>query len=317
MSKVEHVPVMPQQVLDMLSPALSAPESVLVDCTLGLGGHSETFLETFANLHIIGFDQDKSAITKAKVRLAKFDNQITFINKNFSQLKNELIKLNISSVNAIFFDLGVSSMQLDNRERGFSYLAENELDMRMDSQQDFSAKDLLNTWQEKEIVSILFKFGEEKFAKRIAANIVKFRDKKEITTTKDLVDIIDSSIPAPARRTGGNPAKKTFQAIRIAVNSELEVLESALPQAIELLAPGGRIVVLTYHSLEDRIVKQFFKSKVEIEKLPRGVPVRNEAKAPFKLINNKAIKPSEEEISANRRSKSAKLRGLEKLEVAA
>jgi 16S rRNA (cytosine1402-N4)-methyltransferase len=316
-SKVEHLPVMPQQVLDMLRPALSAPNSVLIDCTLGLGGHSEIFLETFANLHIIGFDQDESAIAKAKVRLAKFENQITLINKNFSQLKNELLKLKISSVNGIFFDLGVSSMQLDNRERGFSYLSENELDMRMNSQQDFSAKDLLNTWEEKEIVSILFKFGEEKFAKRIAANIIKFRAKKEITTTKELVDIIDSSIPAPARRTGGNPAKKTFQAIRIAVNSELAVLESALPQAVELLAPAGRIIVLTYHSLEDRIVKHFFKSKVEIEKIPRGVPVRNQAKSPFKLINSKAIKPSDAEISANRRSKSAKLRGLEKLEVAA
>lgn len=317
MSKVEHVPVMAQQVIEMLTPAFSVPQPVLIDCTLGLGGHSEKLLEEFAGLKIIGFDQDQAALALAKERLSKYENRIFFVNKNFSHLKDELSNLEIATVNAVFFDLGVSSMQLDNRDRGFSYLDEYQLDMRMDTQQDFSAKDLVNNWSEKELVSILFKFGEEKFAKRIAANIIKFRSKKEITTTKDLVDIINSSIPAPARRTGGNPAKKTFQAIRIAVNQELAVLESALPQAIELLAPAGRIVVLTYHSLEDRIVKQFFKSKVEIEKLPRGIPVRNEAVAPFRLVNSKPMKPTDSEISVNKRSKSAKLRGLERLEVAA
>jgi 16S rRNA (cytosine1402-N4)-methyltransferase len=312
-----HVPVMTAEVLEIITPALAVARPVLVDCTLGLGGHSELLLSKFENLKIIGFDQDQEALIHAQNRLAKYQDRIVFIKNNFTSLKIELSKLNINSVNAIFFDLGVSSLQLDKKDRGFSYLSENELDMRMDTTSSFSAKDLINTWEEKDISYALFTFGEEKFARKIAANIVKSRANRPISTTKELVGIIEKSIPAPARRSGGNPSKKTFQAIRIAVNQELTVLAEALPQAADLLAPGGRIVVLTYHSLEDRIVKQFFKSKTEIEKLPREIPVMNEATALFKSPSNKPIRPSAEEISKNSRSKSAKLRVLEKLAVAA
>lgn len=317
MEATTHVPVMSEQVLQMATPPLTVPNPVLVDCTLGLAGHSEKLLSAFANLKVIGFDQDQSALEIAKNRLIKYQDQVIYIKNNFTNLKIELDLLKIQTVNVVFIDLGVSSLQLDNRERGFSYLSENDLDMRMDLSNPFTAKELLNNWEEKDISYALYTFGEEKFAKKIAANIVKSRLKQPIQTTKELVAIIEASIPAPARRTGGNPAKKTFQAIRIAVNQELTVLTSVLPQAVDLLAPNGRLIVLTYHSLEDRIVKQFFKSKIDVKKLPREIPIMHEPAALFKMINTKPIRPTEEEIAINSRSKSAKLRVLEKLVVAA
>ena len=313
----QHQPVMVEEVFQLLQPALLAEDAILIDCTLGIGGHSEYFLKRLPKIKIIGFDQDEIALSRAKERLKDYSKQVIFIKANFKNLKDELAKLNIDSVNAIIFDLGVSSIQIDEKSRGFSYLANDELDMRMDLSQDFDAKKLLNNWDEANIAKTLFEYGEEKFAKKIAQNIVKARLSNPIKTAGELVAIIEKSIPAPARRSGGNPAKRTFQALRIAVNQELAVLSSALSQAILLLKPGGRIAVLSYHSLEDRIVKDFFKAQIVESKLPRKLPVLETINQEFKILTAKPIKPSSIEMNANTRSKSAKLRGIEKLGLAA
>lgn len=313
----QHQPVMVEEVFQLLHPALLAGDALLVDCTLGLGGHSEYFLKKLKNLKIVGFDQDQIALARAEERLKDFTERVLFVKANFENLKEELIKLNISSVDAIIFDLGVSSIQIDEKARGFSYLSEAELDMRMDQSQDFTAKDLINNWDEAQISKILLEYGEEKFAKKIAKNIVKQRSLEPIHTTSQLVAIIERSIPAPARRTGGNPAKRTFQALRIAVNQELVVLQSALVTALSLLKPGGRIAVLSYHSLEDRIVKDLFKSQIIESKLPRKLPVVEAIQQEFKILTAKPIKPTAAEILVNSRSKSAKLRGIARLEQAA
>lgn len=304
---------MVREVFDLLSPALTSDNSVLVDCTLGLGGHSEHFLKNLNQVKVIGFDQDEVALTRAKERLKNYEKQVLFVSSNFNQLKTQVENITDKKVNAIIFDLGISSIQIDERNRGFSYLADDLLDMRMNQNQSLDAKKILNNWDEKELIKILFQYGEEKFAKKIVKNIINKRNKSLINTTAELVDIINNSIPAPARRTGGNPAKKTFQALRIAVNQELEVLKEALPQAIELVAPGGRIAVLTYHSLEDRIVKQFFKSQIRVSNVPREIPIFESLHQDFKLISNKPFRPTQKEMALNSRSKSAKLRGIERL----
>lgn len=313
----QHQPVMVEEVFQLLQPALMANDALFVDCTLGLGGHSEYFLKHLEKLKVIGFDQDQIALSRAQTRLKDFNNRVLFIHSNFEKLSHELNDLAIDSVNAFLFDLGVSSIQIDERSRGFSYLDENELDMRMDQTQSFSAKELINNWSEAEISKVLFEFGEEKFAKKIAKNIIKYRELAPIETTAQLVALVEKSIPAPARRSGGNPAKRTFQALRIAVNQELEVLKKALADALTLLKPGGRIAVLSYHSLEDRIVKELFKSQIAKSELPRKLPVVESLAQNFRLLNTKPIKPSLQEIELNSRSKSAKLRGIEKLDVAA
>ncbi len=313
----QHQPVMVEEVFQLLQPALMADDALFVDCTFGLGGHSEYFLKHLEKLKVVGFDQDQIALSRAQTRLKDFNNQILFINSNFEKLSQELNNVAIHSVNAFLFDLGVSSIQIDEKLRGFSYLDENELDMRMDQRQAFSAKELINEWSEAEISKVLFEFGEEKFAKKIAKNIIKKRELAPIETTAQLVALIEKSIPAPARRSGGNPAKRTFQALRIAVNQELEVLKKALADALTLLKPGGRIAVLSYHSLEDRIVKELFKSQIAKSELPRKLPVVESLSQNFRLLNTKPIKPSFQEIEFNSRSKSAKLRGIEKLDVAA
>lgn len=304
---------MVREVFDLLSPALTSDNSVLVDCTLGLGGHSEHFLKNLNQVKVIGFDQDEVALTRAKERLKNYEKQVLFVSSNFNQLKTQVENITDKKVNAIIFDLGISSIQIDERNRGFSYLADDLLDMRMNQNQSLDAKKILNNWDEKELIKILFQYGEEKFAKKIVKNIINKRNKSLINTTAELVEIINNSIPAPARRTGGNPAKKTFQALRIAVNQELEVLKEALPQAIELVAPGGRIAVLTYHSLEDRIVKQFFKSQIRVSNVPREIPIFESLHQDFKLISNKPFRPTQKEMALNSRSKSAKLRGIERL----
>lgn len=309
----QHLPVMVREVFDLLSPALTSDNSVLVDCTLGLGGHSEHFLKNLNQVKVIGFDQDEVALTRAKERLKNYEKQVLFVSSNFNQLKTQVENITDKKVNAIIFDLGISSIQIDERNRGFSYLADDLLDMRMNQNQSLDAKKILNNWDEKELIKILFQYGEEKFAKKIVKNIINKRNKSLINTTAELVEIINNSIPAPARRTGGNPAKKTFQALRIAVNQELEVLKEALPQAIELVAPGGRIAVLTYHSLEDRIVKQFFKSQIRVSNVPREIPIFESLHQDFKLISNKPFRPTQKEMALNSRSKSAKLRGIERL----
>lgn len=313
----QHQPVMVEEVFQLLQPALMANDALFVDCTLGLGGHSEYFLKHLEKLKVVGFDQDQIALSRAQTRLKDFNNRIIFIHSNFERLSQELNNVAINSVNAFLFDLGVSSIQIDEKSRGFSYLDENKLDMRMDQTQTFSAKELINEWSEAEISKVLFEFGEEKFAKTIAKNIIKKRELAPIETTAQLVALIEKSIPAPARRSGGNPAKRTFQALRIAVNQELEVLKKALADALTLLKPGGRIAVLSYHSLEDRIVKELFKSQIAKSELPRKLPVVESLSQNFRLLNTKPMKPSFQEIEFNSRSKSAKLRGIEKLDVAA
>ncbi|MGA0078580.1 MAG: 16S rRNA (cytosine(1402)-N(4))-methyltransferase RsmH [Candidatus Nanopelagicales bacterium] len=313
----QHQPVMVEEVFQLLQPALMANDALFVDCTLGLGGHSEYFLKHLEKLKVVGFDQDQIALSRAQTRLKDFNNRIIFIHSNFERLSQELNNVAINSVNAFLFDLGVSSIQIDEKSRGFSYLDENKLDMRMDQTQTFSAKELINEWSEAEISKVLFEFGEEKFAKKIAKNIIKKRELAPIETTAQLVALIEKSIPAPARRSGGNPAKRTFQALRIAVNQELEVLKKALADALTLLKPGGRIAVLSYHSLEDRIVKELFKSQIAKSELPRKLPVVESLSQKFRLLNTKPMKPSFQEIEFNSRSKSAKLRGIEKLDVAA
>lgn len=309
----QHVPVMAAEVFQLLAPTLELEDSILVDCTLGLGGHSAYFLSNLAKFKLIGIDQDTIAMSRAQERLKEFQDRVVFVKSNFSQIKDELLKLNINKVNAFIFDLGISSIQIDEKERGFSYLSNDQLDMRMNQQQKLTAKNIVNEYTEAELAQILLNFGEERFAKKIAKNIVKQRQSNVINTTGDLVRIIEQSIPAPARRTGGNPAKKTFQALRIEVNSELEVLKAGLVQALALLAPGGRIAVLTYHSLEDRIVKEFFKAQIKSSNLPRKLPVVEALTQEFALVPTKAIKPSHLEVKDNPRSRSAKLRGIEKL----
>lgn len=290
---------------------------IYVDCTLGGGGHSLKILEQLGEEgHLYAFDQDSYAIEQAKITLKDGieAGQVTLIEDNFRNLKEALASLNIHQVNGVLYDLGVSSPQLDDGERGFSYNYDAKLDMRMNQEQKLTAYDIVNNWSYNDLVRILFQYGEEKFSKQIARNIEKRRVEKPIETTFELVEIIKDSIPAPARRTGGHPAKRTFQAIRIAVNDELSVIRESLEQAIELLAINGRISVITFHSLEDRIVKQLFKEYSTVAELPKDLPILPSQldKAPLKVINRKVILPSEEEVEHNKRSRSAKLRIVEK-----
>lgn len=292
-------------------------DGIYVDCTLGGGGHSLKILEQLGEEgHLYAFDQDSYAIEQAKITLKDGieAGKVTLIEDNFRNLKEALASLNIHKVNGVLYDLGVSSPQLDDGERGFSYNYNAKLDMRMNQEQKLTAYDIVNNWSYNDLMRIFFQYGEEKFSKQIARNIEKRRVEKPVETTFELVEIIKDSIPAPARRTGGHPAKRTFQAIRIAVNDELSVIRESLEQAIELLAIKGRISVITFHSLEDRIVKQLFKEYSTVDELPMDLPILPSQleKAPLKVINRKVILPSEEEVKQNKRSRSAKLRIVEK-----
>ncbi|WP_047984561.1 16S rRNA (cytosine(1402)-N(4))-methyltransferase RsmH [Ornithinibacillus californiensis] len=293
------------------------PDGTYVDCTLGGGGHSERIASQLnENGLLIAFDQDVDALQAAKERLAPYLDRILFIHSNFRNLEEELQGHNIDHVDGILFDLGVSSPQLDRGERGFSYQHDAKLDMRMNQEQELSAYDIVNSWSYNELVSIFFKYGEEKFSKQIARKIEEYRKTDAIETTYQLVDIIKEAIPAPARRKGGHPAKRIFQAIRIAVNDELQAFNDALHQAARVVALNGRIAVITFHSLEDRICKQAFKKWSTPKETPRNLPViPKEYEAPFKLINRKPIVANDEELEENRRSRSAKLRILEKVKV--
>lgn len=287
-------------------------DGIYVDCTLGGAGHSLEILKKLKNGKLYAFDQDMIAINNAKEKLKDYADQVVFIKSNFENLKEELVKLGVEKVDGILYDLGVSSPQLDTAERGFSYNYDSRLDMRMDQDAQLSAYEVVNYYDYHELVKILYRYGEEKFSKQIARNIEKTRQNKAIETTFELVDIIKSSIPAAARRSGGHPAKKTFQAIRIAVNNELGVFESSLEQAIEILNVGGRISVITFHSLEDRLCKQIFNSYAKEKDVPRHlpiIPVENQAK--LKNITKKPLLPSKEELEENNRSRSAKLRIVE------
>ncbi|MGP1907390.1 16S rRNA (cytosine(1402)-N(4))-methyltransferase RsmH [Metabacillus sp. JX24] len=290
-------------------------DGVYVDCTLGGAGHSSYLLSKLSKKgHLFAFDQDDAALSHAEKLLESYKGQVTFIKSNFRHLKAELENLGVTEVDGILFDLGVSSPQLDTPERGFSYHHDAPLDMRMDQNARISAYDVVNGWTYEELVKIFFRYGEEKFSKQVARKIEAAREKQPIRTTGELVELIKDAIPAPARRTGGHPAKRIFQAIRIAVNDELKVFEEAIGQAVEMIKPGGRVSVITFHSLEDRICKTAFKQAASLPELPPNLPViPDEFKPKVKLITRKPITPSEEELEENNRARSAKLRILEKL----
>ncbi|MET3698085.1 16S rRNA (cytosine1402-N4)-methyltransferase [Bacillus oleivorans] len=285
-----------------------------VDCTLGGAGHSEEIVKRLSDQgRLVAFDQDEMALQYAREKLSPYSDRVVFVQSNFRYIKEELKNRGINQVDGILYDLGVSSPQLDTPERGFSYQHNAPLDMRMDQRQVLSAKIVVNEWPIEDLIRIFFRYGEEKFSKSIARKIIEAREKGPIETTEELVDIIKSGIPAPARRKGGHPAKRVFQAIRIAVNEELDVFEQSLEDAIELLKPGGRISVITFHSLEDRICKRIFKEYSEGPPIPKGVPILPEDEpSTLKLITRKPILPSEEELEENNRARSAKLRIAEK-----
>lgn len=310
----QHETVLLEQTVDGLN---IKPGGIYVDCTLGGAGHSQLILEQLSETgHLYAFDQDEFAIKEAEETLKTGieKGQVTLIQDNFRNLKEALNQLGIEKVDGVLYDLGVSSPQLDVGERGFSYNFDAQLDMRMDQSQQLTAYEIVNEWPYNELVRIFFQYGEEKFSKQIARKIEAQREVQPIETTFELVDIIKDAIPAPARRKGGHPAKRTFQAIRIAVNDELNAVSESLEQAIELLNIDGRISVITFHSLEDRIVKHLFKDYSTVEEPPKDLPILPSQleKAPLKLINNKVILPSEEEVTRNKRSRSAKLRIVEK-----
>jgi 16S rRNA (cytosine1402-N4)-methyltransferase len=311
-SMFEHTTVLLNEAVDGLN---IKPDGIYVDCTLGGAGHSSLILSKLGeNGKLFAFDQDETAIANARKKLADFGDRLTIIKSNFLYLKEELEEIGIEKVDGVLYDLGVSSPQLDTPERGFSYHHDAPLDMRMDNEAHVSAYDVINKWSYEELVKIFFRYGEEKFSKQIARKIEAARDSKPIETTFELVELIKEAIPAPARRKGGHPAKRIFQAVRIAVNDELSVFEKSLLQAIELINPGGRISVITFHSLEDRICKAAFKKESETPDLPHGLPIiPDEFKPKLKLISRKPILPSEDELAANNRARSAKLRIAEKL----
>ncbi|AQS58279.1 16S rRNA (cytosine(1402)-N(4))-methyltransferase RsmH [Desulforamulus ferrireducens] len=293
------------------------PQGIYVDCTLGGAGHSLEILRKLGpEGRLIGIDQDPAAIKNAAERLQSFAGQFRAVKRNFYQLKHVLEELGIQRVDGVLFDLGVSSYQLDTPDRGFSYMHDAELDMRMSPDSAVSAKDLVNKLSERELTDIIRKYGEEKWAKRIAAFIVKERAKQPITTTGKLVEVIKAAVPAAARRDGPHPAKRTFQALRIAVNHELDILNQTMKDAVDVLNPGGRVVVITFHSLEDRIIKETFKELANPCTCPPTFPVCACGKKPqIKIITNKPIEPSPAEVASNPRARSAKLRVAEKLNV--
>lgn len=314
MTDFQHTTVLLRETVDGLA---IKPDGIYVDCTLGGAGHSEYLLSQLnADGHLYAFDQDQKAINNAKIRLTKYveKKQVTFIKANFRDLKEELNYLGVTEVDGILYDLGVSSPQLDEAERGFSYHQDAPLDMRMDQDAPLSAYQVVNDYSYHELVKIFFRYGEEKFSKQIARLIERKREEKPIETTGELVDIIKEAIPAPARRKGGHPAKRVFQAVRIAVNDELGAIESSLEQAIDMLSVNGRVSVITFHSLEDRIVKTMFKEFSTPKDMPPGLPMVPEEFQPMlKLVNRKPIVPSEEELNENNRARSAKLRIAEKV----
>ena len=287
---------------------------IYVDGTAGGGGHSYAIAERLTEGKLISIDQDEAAIRAAGSRLAPFGERVSLARNNFCEIKEVCRSFGIDSINGVLMDLGVSSYQLDTPERGFSYMADAELDMRMDTRASLTAYDVVNGYSVSELRRILFEYGEEKFAPKIASAIAAAREKNPIRTTGELTDIIKSAMPAAAKNGGHHPAKRSFQAIRIEVNRELDVIEPAIRSAVELLAPGGRIAIITFHSLEDRIVKQTFADLASGCVCPRDFPVCVCGKKPqVKLVSKKPILPSEEELERNPRSRSAKLRVAEKI----
>ena len=307
----KHVSVLLNECLDGLN---IKEDGIYVDCTLGGAGHSSEILKRLSsNGMLIGIDQDKDALKAAKERLKEYDN-VKFVHSNFYNIDNILEELKIPKVDGILMDLGVSSYQLDEGERGFSYMKDAPLDMRMNRDNDFSAYEIVNNYSLEDLYRIIRDYGEERFAKRIAQFIVSKREEKTIETTLELVEVIKAAIPAKARREGPHPAKRTFQAIRIEVNGELQILNKAIEDGVNRLNKDGRMAIITFHSLEDRIVKLKYRDLANPCTCPREFPVCNCGKEPLvKLVSRKAIDPSKEEIECNPRSRSAKLRVVERI----
>ncbi len=306
-----HEPVLLQETIEALD---LKSGGIYVDCTLGAAGHSLGMLTTNPDIRLIGIDQDGEALERAKYRLTAYAPQVTLIRDNFRNLRSILQHMDISEVAGILMDIGVSSPQLDDGERGFSYHQDARLDMRMDQDSALDAWSIVNTYDEKELAKIILDYGEERWASRIAQFIAAERSREPIETTGDLVAVIKKAIPAGARAKGPHPARRTFQALRIAVNDELGALKQALEQAVDSLVPGGRLAVITFHSLEDRIVKEYFQTLLGQCTCPPNLPICICKNEPIvRLINRKPIEASQGELESNPRSRSAKLRVVEKL----
>lgn len=308
----KHVPVLLERCLDLLAPALDRPGAVHVDATLGLGGHAEAVLRAHPGTVLIGLDRDTEALEHSRQRLTDFADRVHLVHAVYDELPQVLAKLGFDHVDSVLFDLGVSSLQLDAADRGFAYAQDAPLDMRMDQTTGITAAQVVNDYTAAELTRVLRVYGEEKFASRIAGAIVRERTKAPITSSALLAELVRESIPAPARRTGGHPAKRTFQALRIEVNGELSTWERALPSAIGALKPGGRVVVLSYHSLEDRITKQAFATRAR-SNAPIGLPVELPGTGPTLrlLTRGGAEQASEAEVALNPRAASVRLRAAE------
>jgi 16S rRNA (cytosine1402-N4)-methyltransferase len=308
-----HVPVMLDRVLSLLAPAFERPEPIYVDATLGMGGHAFAMLEAHPRLRLIGLDRDPTALDRSARRLAPFADRMTLEHAVYDELPDVLERLGVSRIDGILFDLGVSSPQLDEADRGFAYSYDAPLDMRMDRTQGRTAADVVNGYSVGELIRILRDYGEERYARRVAMAIVRERKTAPFESTKRLADIVRTSIPAATRRTGGNPAKRTFQALRIEVNEELTVWERALPAALDALSMGGRVVVLSYHSLEDRITKRTF-AEYTTDTTPPDLPVPIPGLQPrFRLLGRGAELASEDETTTNPRAASVRLRAAERI----
>lgn len=313
-SNTQHVSVMRDQCIDLLSPAISSHANpVVIDATLGLGGHTEALLNKFPHLVVIGIDRDTQAIEIATERLSHFGQRFIAHHSIFDRITEVATEHGYSHVQGILFDLGVSSLQLDQGDRGFSYAHDAPLDMRMDKSQGKNASDIVNTYSPGDLVRILRTYGEEKFATRIVESIVKEREKAPLNSTSHLATLVKNAIPAATRRTGGNPAKRTFQALRIETNDELGAITRAIPQALNLLDVHARLVVMSFQSLEDRIVKNFFQ-EATTSGTPQGLPVEiAELAAKFTLVFNGSQSPSEQEVQENSRAASVRLRAIERM----
>ncbi|MCT0014690.1 16S rRNA (cytosine(1402)-N(4))-methyltransferase RsmH [Weissella confusa] len=313
MTEFNHVTVLLNEAIDNLN---VKSDGTYVDATLGGGGHSQLLASRLTTGKLWSFDQDITAINYNKEHLATelAEGKVAFIQNNFRNLRDALAEVGVTEIDGIVYDLGVSSPQFDDGQRGFSYNYDAPLDMRMNQSQELTARTVVNEWDFHDLLRILSRYGEEKFTKQIARAIERQREIQPIETTFELVEVIKSAIPAAARRTGGHPAKRSFQAIRIAVNDELGVVEESLAQALDMLKVGGRISVITFHSLEDRLVKTMFKEKTAVPELPAGLPIiPDEMQPDYKLVTRKPILPSEEEMANNHRAHSAKLRVIERL----
>jgi 16S rRNA (cytosine1402-N4)-methyltransferase len=312
-----HVPVLLARTLELLAPAVGEPGAVVVDATLGMGGHSEALLQQFAGLRLVGLDRDPQALALAGERLAPYADRTTLVHAVYDELADVLRRVGARRVQGVLFDLGVSSLQLDEPGRGFAYAQDAPLDMRMDQSRGITAAEVVNTYPPAQLARVLRDYGEERFARRVADAVAREREREPFSGTARLAELVRSSIPAATRRTGGHPAKRTFQALRIEVNGELHALERALPAAVDALAVGGRIVVLSYHSLEDRLVKRTLVAGAT-STAPPGLPVVLPEHEPvLRLLTRGSEEPTEGEVAVNPRAASARLRAAERLRDAA